>query len=157
MKKALKIFIAAVLVFILILAAGLAFKNLFLHQIRKKVQAYLSYSKIRLSVFPLSLVLDDVHSLSQSPFFSAKRVAVKVTYRSLLSKDKPLQVVAIEPVVRINALPSAEKKGGKGGKAPFPLPFDIEKGVIKGGELRYQGRNEELGNRCSLFQTPQTG
>lgn len=146
MSKKLKILIALFLVVILFLGMGIALKNIFLHQIKKKVQASLFYSELRLSVFPLALVLEDVQSISLSPLFSAKKITVKVSYRSLLTREKPLQVVLHQPILKIYASSSIKNKNGEG-KIPFPLPFALERGLIKGGEFSYIGKEVNFSAR----------
>lgn len=138
MKKKIKILIAIFIVAFLVFSVGIALKNVFLHQIRKKIQSSLSYSSLKFSVFPLSLVIDDVQSLTENPHFSVQRLALKVSYRALLSKEKPLQVILDKPVVKFRHLLPARKKESDE-DILLRLPFDVEKGLIRNGEVDFRG------------------
>jgi hypothetical protein len=146
MNKKLKRLIVISLVIFLIAGAGVVLKNIFLNQVKNKIQSALGYTQLRLSLFPPALIMDDVRTISPSPFFSAKKVSVKISYRSLLTREKPLNVFIDEPVLVIHAATSAETKRGET-KAIFPIPFAVERGLIRGGELYYWGKGN---NFCSL-------
>ncbi len=105
-------------------------KNIFLRQARAKLDTIITYSRLRLSYFPPALALDDVRSVAASPFFSARKVTVRISYVSLLGREKPLTVIIEGPVLHIT-----EEAGGKKGKSGsfWPLPFTIEKGLALDG------------------------
>lgn len=141
--KKFKSLIAISVVVIFLMAAGVVLKNIFLNQIKGKIQTSFDYTELRFSLFPPSLILEDARSISISPFFSAKRVSFKISYKSLLSKDKPINVLIESPILRIY---SSSKKSETEDKAKFSLtlPFIIEKGLIKGGELYYWGKETRV-------------
>ena len=141
--KKLKSLIAISVVVLLLTAAGVVLKNIFLNQIKGKIQTSFDYTELRFSLFPPSLILEDARSISISPFFSAKRISFKISYKSLLSKDKPINVLVESPILRIY---SSSKKSETEDKAKFSLtlPFVIEKGLIKGGELYYWGKETRV-------------
>ena len=141
--KKFKSLIAISVVVLLLTAAGVVLKNIFLNQIKGKIQTSFDYTELRFSLFPPSLILEDARSISISPFFSAKRISFKISYKSLLSKDKPINVLIESPILRIY---SSSKKNETEDKAKFSLtlPFIIEKGLIKGGELYYWGKETRV-------------
>jgi len=136
--------IIAVSSVLLLLAAGLVVgKNILLRQVKGKIESSFGYSRLEISAFPPALVLEDVRTLSPEPFFSAKRVVIEISYLSLLSKAKPFRVFIDEPFLRLGE--GVFNKGKEGGKATiFPLPFAIERGVVRGGELNFVGAGESL-------------
>lgn len=139
-NRKLKSLISFCVVVLLLLAAGIVIKNILLHQIKKKIQSSLGYTHLHVSFLPPTLILEDVRSLSLSPFFSARRVAVKISYKSLLSKEKPFGVVIENPVLRIYR--ATTKEGDK--KFSLSLPFAVEKGLIKKGELYFWGEEDRF-------------
>ncbi len=136
-KKKFKALIIIAFIFLLLFAAGLVLKNHFLKSIEERIQSAFNYSEMKLSIFPPSLIMEDARSLSASPFFSAKRIVVKISYRSLLSRSKPFNVMIEEPVLRIYEPISTSSITSPGSNGI--LPFSIEKGLIKGGEIYYWG------------------
>ncbi len=140
-NKKLKSLIGLCVIIILLLGAGLVLKNIFLHQIKKKIQSSFGYAHLHLSFFPPALILEEVKTRSLSPFFSAKKIVVQISYKSLLSKEKPFYVFIEHPILRIYSS-SAKKDEREKTKFGFSLPFAIEKGLIKEGEL-YFWRNED--------------
>ncbi|MGD0783832.1 MAG: hypothetical protein ABSA30_13335, partial [Candidatus Aminicenantales bacterium] len=74
---------------------------------------------------------EDVRSVSASPFFSAQRVVLQISYLSLFKRDKPLTVIVEKPVLRVyESAPSGPPK-----KLDLRLPFSVENGFIKDGEV----------------------
>jgi hypothetical protein len=122
---------------VLILGAGIALRNIALRQVRKQIESTFHYGKIRLTVFPPAVVLEDVRTASSSPFFSAEKVVLELSSRSLFRRDRPLKVTIERPVLRLYARPAGEPK------TPFSLdvrlPFSVENGVVRGGEVFYWG------------------
>jgi hypothetical protein len=115
-------------------------KNIFLRQVRKKIEASLAYSRLSLSALPPSLVLEDIRTLDRAPFFSARRVTVGISYVSLLRRVKPLTILIEEPVVRMTGEPGPARKY-------WPLPVAIEKGIVRDGEIFVNLRGGSLSFR----------
>lgn len=134
--KKLKSLIIVSVIILLLLGAGTVVKEIFLRQVKKKIQASFDYSHLRLSFFPPALIIDDARSAATVPFFSAKKISVKVSYRALLSKRKPLSIIIENPVLKIAPI-SEDDKSREGAALGFSLPFAVETGVVKGGELHY--------------------
>ncbi|NOR14350.1 MAG: hypothetical protein GQ544_01465, partial [Candidatus Aminicenantes bacterium] len=135
-------FILAVLALVLF-GAGTAVKNLVLDEIKDQIQSVLGYDRLYVSTFPPALVIEDARSVSSSPFFSAEKIQVRVSLKSLLSPDKLFQVFVDKPVLRIFS------SAGRGEDLPpldfsLALPFIIEKGIIKDGELYFWGEETRI-------------
>jgi hypothetical protein len=133
MKKFRKIrrLLVAAFVLVLIAGGGLFVKNLALRQIRSRLENSVHYSRLRLTVIPPALILEDVRSVSASPFFTAQRVVLQISYLSLFKRDKPLTVIVDKPVLRIyGSTPSGPPK-----KIDLRLPFSVENGFIRDGEV----------------------
>jgi TamB, inner membrane protein subunit of TAM complex len=140
-KKRLGSLIAFAVLVSFLLGGGIYLRNFILGQVSKRIQAIVSYSAIHLHAFPPSLVLEDVRTVSQSPFFSAKSVSAVLPFRSLFKNQKPLTVFIDRPVIRLS--PSPQGRSAKARSLPA-LPFAIEKGVIRGGEFSYLGGKESF-------------
>lgn len=140
-KKRLGSLVAFAVLAAVLFGGGVYLRNFIRGQVRKRIQAVVSYSRIHLHVFPPSIVLENVRTVSQSPSFSAKSVSAVLPFRSLFKNEKPLTVFIDQPVIRISASPQ-----GQAAKTKFPLalPFAIEKGVIRGGEFSYLGGKESF-------------
>lgn len=135
--KRLKSLIAFSLVALLLLGAGIVLKNLILRQVKKRIEASLHYTNLRLSVLPPAIVLEDVRSVSVSPFFSAEKIVLQIPYLSLLKRDRPLWVFIEHPVLRLYEKPPQNQKQKIALK--FPLPFNVENGFISDGEFYFWG------------------
>ncbi len=136
-NKKLKVLIVFCVIIGLVGGTTLILKNIFLGQVKKKIQSNFNYTRLYLSLFPPALVIEDARSVFPSPFFFAKKISLRISMRSLLSREKPLNVFIEEPVFRVDSFQSendAERK-----KFNFSLPFAIDKGLIKNGELFYWG------------------
>ena len=133
MKKFRKIrrLLVAALILVVLAGAGLFVKNLALRQIRSRLENSIHYARLRLSVLPPALIFEDVRSASASPFFSAQRVVLKISYLSLFKRDRPLTVIVEKPVLRVyeSALSGPPKK------LDLRLPFSVENGFIRDGEV----------------------
>jgi hypothetical protein len=140
-KKARSLVIV-LLILVLLFGAGIVARSIFLRQIKEKIQSSFGYTRIYFSFLPPALVLEDARTKSLSPFFSAKKVAVSISLRSLLTKEKPLNISIDRPTLRIYET----LEGKKGGKKEFELslPFSIQKGLIKEGELFYWGKEDRF-------------
>lgn len=135
-----KLFIFAV-VFLFLAGAGTVVKNVILNQIKKEIQKSFGYTRLYLNLVPPSIVLEDARSVSLSPFFSAKKVAVSISYQSLLSREKPLNVLIESPVLRV--YPSSEKTE-KPRDFRLIFPFAIDRAIIRDGELFYWGKETRI-------------
>ena len=139
-NKKIKRLIGFGVVVLVLFVAGIVVKNIVLHQIKKKIQSSIDYTHLHISVLPPILILEDVRSLSVSPFFTARRVSIRISYKALLSKEKPLNVVIENPELRIYRV--SAQKGEK--KFAFSLPFIVERGLIKKGKLYFWGEEDRF-------------
>ena len=150
-RRVKKLFLFAV-IFLVLAGAGTVAKNVVLNQIKREIQKNFGYTRLYLNLVPPSIVLEDARSVSLSPFFSAKKVAVSISYRSLLSREKPLNVLIESPVFRV--YPSSEE-AEKPRDVRLIFPFMIDKAIIRNGELYYWGRDTRIqskGINASLTQ-----
>ena len=138
LNRSLKSLIIVSVIFLLILGAVSVLKNIFLQQIKKQIQPNFNYTQIHMKIFPPSLVIEDVRSVSTSPFFSAARISVFISFRSLFSREKPFHVIVERPVMRIYSALS-DQEAQESTAFQFRLPFSIEGGWIREGELYYWG------------------
>jgi len=143
MNKKLRKLIVISLVILLIVGAGIVLKNIFLSQVKKRIQDTFNYAQLRLSIFPPALVMEDVRTTSPSPFFSAKEVTFGISFRSLLSRERPLKVFIDEPVLVIHATAPAEKEKGEA-KSLVSFPFALERVLVRGGELYFWGKESHF-------------
>ncbi len=121
------------LVALLLVGALVVGKNVFLGRIRSELSASLEYGSLRLSVLPPALVIDDVRSRSGTPAFSARRVTAGMSILALLRREKPLRVAVEGAVLRLSE--ADLRPAGPGRRPLFPLPFEIERGVARDGEI----------------------
>lgn len=150
-RRVKKLFIFAVVLLVLA-GVGTAAKNVILNQLKREIQKSFGYTRLYLNLVPPSIVLEDARSVSLSPFFSAKKVSVSISYRSLLSREKPLYVLIEDPVLRV--YPSGEE-AEKTPDIRLIFPFMIDRAIIRNGELYYWGRETRIqskGIHASLTQ-----
>jgi len=138
MKRKLKILIIIAATAIFLISTGTIIKNIVLNKIKDKIQANFGYSELRLSVFPPALILEDARSRSAAPFFSAKKISVGISFKSLLSKERPLKILVEDPILRLYSSPIKDDKKEES-QFSLALPFAIEKGLIRDGALYYWG------------------
>jgi len=143
MNKKLRKLIITSLVILLIISASLVLKNILLNQVKKRIQDTFNYAQLRLSFFPPALIVEDVRTISPSPFFSAKEVSFRISFKSLLTRERPLKVFMDEPVLIIQAAASPGEKKGKASSL-FPLPFALERVLIRRGELYFWGKGNHF-------------
>jgi hypothetical protein len=143
MNKRLRKIIVYSLVIILIVGAGIVLKNLFLNQVKNRIQNTFNYAQLRLSFFPPALIMEDVRTTSPSPFFSAKVVSFRISFKSLLTRERPLKVFIDEPVLVMHAATLPEEKKGET-RSMFPLPFALERVLIRRGELFFWGKDSHF-------------
>jgi hypothetical protein len=132
-KTAIPLIILFSLMF-LVLAAGILIRNIVLSQVRGQIEASFQYSRIQVSFFPPSLVIENLRSKSGSPSFSARSVRISISYPALLSTERPVSVLLEEPNLRFT---EAAPRSGRPLKVE--LPFSVEKGLIRNGELFWRG------------------
>src|SRR4030043_1910865 len=142
-KKRLGSLIAFAVLVSVLLGGGIYLRNFIRGQVRKRIQAAFTYSRIHLHLFPPALLLEDVRTVSRSPSFSAKSVSAVLPFISLFKSEKPLTIFIDRPVIRISAPPEGQAAKAKS-KVPLALPFAIEKGWVRGGEFYYLGRKESF-------------
>jgi hypothetical protein len=142
MKKRLRILIALSALVLLLAGAGIVLKNIILRQIRRDIQSNFEYSRLYLSTFPPTLILEKAKTYSQSPFFSAERILVKISYRSLLTRARPFNVLIEHPVLRFVESETEKEKATK-----FSLPFSVEEGRVVEGEFYFWGKDIRFESR----------
>lgn len=142
-NRKLKPFVVGLIILVFLTLTGVVLKNIFLHQVEKRIQTNFNYARLYLSLFPPALVVEEARSLSLSPFFSAKKIAITVSLRSLLTKEKPIRVFIEHPVLRIYET-SAKVSKKERTKIQFPLPFSIQRGLVRKGEIFYWGREDRF-------------
>lgn len=138
--RKLRPFAVVLIVAGIILAAAQIAKSYFLSQVRSRIEAAFLFDEMRLSYFPPALVLKNVRTKPPSTAFSARAVAVQMSFLSLLRRDKPLIVFIESPVLSLNEESFRSKEGKR--RSLFPQPFSIERGLIRDGRVVF--RNKEL-------------
>ena len=140
-KKIRRFFIFCILILVLVGAGNLA-KNIFLNQVKKKIQESFGYTRLYLSLFPPALIIEDARSVLPSPFFLAKKVSIKISTKSLLSREKPFTVFIEEPVLRVYE--TSLQGGSAREKLSLAFPFVMEKVLIREGEFYYWGKETRI-------------
>jgi len=142
-NKKLKVLISISVIIFILVGTGSIVRSIFLRRINNRIKSNFDFTEMHLSFFPPALVLNDVKSVSLSPFFSARKATLKISYKSLVSRKKPFNIIIEQPVLKIASLPSGT---GEAGKTGFRLkfPFAIEKGLIKDGEIIYSGKEARI-------------
>jgi len=146
-NKKLKLLIVFLIAVFILIGAGSVFKIILLRQIEGRIQSNFDYTDLHLSLFRPVLIIDDLRSKKDSPSFSAKKIHISISYKSLLSKHKPFNVFVERPNLRINGTFTESKKRERN-KIHFAFPFTIEKGVIKEGNLYYIGKDIVIHSEC---------
>ncbi|MBN2206823.1 MAG: translocation/assembly module TamB domain-containing protein [Candidatus Aminicenantes bacterium] len=145
---------AAVLAVAGVLLAAAAFaKSYFLSQVRRRVEAAFVYDDFRLSFLPPALVLENVRSKPPSNVFAARSVSIRMSSWSLLKRDKPFVILMDGPVLTLDE--AALRGGDRKDRGVFPLPFIIERGLIRDGRLVFEGEDlalDLIGFRAVLGQ-----
>ncbi|MCJ7582091.1 MAG: AsmA-like C-terminal region-containing protein, partial [Candidatus Aminicenantes bacterium] len=142
-KRKFKSLIITGVIFLFIFGTGLVLKNIFLSQVKKKIQSSFGYTQLYLNFFPPALVIEDARSTSPSPFFSADKISVRMSFQSLLSREKPFRVFIENPIFRFYET-SGMNESQEQLPFQFNLPFSLERGWIKDGELYYWGKEDRL-------------
>jgi len=82
-KKPWRKLIITLLVLAVIFIGLNILKYFFLQQVQNQIKKRFSYRKMSLAYFPPTLVLEEVRTHSLEPFFSARRIIIKVSYPRL--------------------------------------------------------------------------
>ncbi len=128
------------------LGAGVIIKNIFLNQIKKNIEESFYYDHLHLSLFPPLLIMEEVRSRAFTPFFTAEKISMSISYRSLLTRQKPFQVKIEHPVLKISELSVKDETETKG-KFELAFPVLVEEGLIKDGEFYFQGKEVSFQSR----------
>jgi hypothetical protein len=136
--KKLRLLIILFIIVLFLAGSGVVIKNIVLNRITKKVQASFEYSHLHVSVFPPVLILEDVRARTPSPLFSAKRIAVRISYGSLLTRERSFNVSIERPILRLDGTSPKTEKEKK--EVSFSLPFSVEAGSVKEGEFYFRGK-----------------
>ncbi|MBM3298265.1 MAG: hypothetical protein FJY83_11805, partial [Candidatus Aminicenantes bacterium] len=135
MKKKTLVLIAILSGLILLpLAAGVVVRNIILRQVKGQVEAQFEFRRIKVSVFPPLLVIEDIRSKPGAPNFSAGSISVSLPLRSLLSAERRVSLAVDRPVFRLS-----ESDVSSGQPIQVEIPFAVERGVIHEGEFYYRG------------------
>jgi len=127
---------------VLIFGGAITVRNIVLRQVRKRIEATFHYERIRLRAVPPAIILEDVRTVSTSPFFAAESVVFRLSVRSLFRRDHPLKVVIEKPVVRLYAKERRDAPAAL--SLDIRLPFAVEYGLVRGGEVFYWGPGVSL-------------
>ena len=142
-RKRLGSLIAFSVLVAVLLGGGIYLRNFLVNQVKNRIESAFSYSRIHLRAFPPSLILEDVRTVSRSPFFSAKSVSIVLPLRSLFKSEKPFEVFIDQPIIRIAAAPQgAGKKDNP--DLSLALPFAIDKGLVRGGKISLAAGKESF-------------
>ena len=138
-KKRAATILTLSLVALFLLGLVFTLKSIFLRQIKNTIEKDFDYQSLRVSVFPPVLLIKELRSRSLTPFFSAQKVAVRLSVRSWLTRNKSLNAVIEKPVLRVYNQNPAE--GREKGKPDLVLPLSLESGLIKDGEFYFWGKD----------------
>ncbi len=142
LRRRIRSFFILALILLVLFGAGTFLKNLTLRQLENRIKSTLSYERATISAFPPALVIEDVRSVSSSPFFSARKVLVKMSFRSLFAREKPFDLYVEDPVLRVFAASGLRSSGQS--RISLALPFIVNKGLIRGGTVYYWGRETRV-------------
>jgi len=137
-KKKFKFVLILSIILIVLFGVGTVVRNILLNQLKHKIEESFGYSDLRFAIFPPTLILEDARSKSVSPFFSARKISVRISFSSLLSKERPLILLIDNPVLRMYGTEKKEEKR-EDRRFSLALPFAIEKGLLRDGEFYYWG------------------
>jgi len=138
-KRKLRSLLVFWLLISVLLGVGFGLRSFILQRIKASLEASVSFGQIHLTVLPPTVVIDDIRTLSSSPFFSARKITIRFSPLILLRRDKSLRVYIEQPVLRIS---ESSRDGAKEkSKRAFSLPFSIENGVVREGEIYFEGKS----------------
>ncbi|HZX10002.1 MAG TPA: hypothetical protein VFG01_03575, partial [Acidobacteriota bacterium] len=122
---------------ILILTVFILVKNIALVQIKHRIHSSINYTQLFFSTFPPSLIIEEAESYTLNPYFSARKISVRLSLKSIISRGKPLNIIIEDPELRISKRdteqPSLGKKGGD-----FTIPVFIESLFLRNGKFSYE-------------------
>ncbi len=144
-KRIVRSLVLLSIIALFFLGAGVFIKNIFLSQIKNRIESSFYYDTLEMSFFPPSLVAENVRSRSPSPFFSAEKISMRISYGALLTRSRPFRVVIEHPVLRISEDPQKEEKAQEEFQLSFPVL--VEEGLIKNGEFYFQGQEMSFQSR----------
>lgn len=136
LKKRLKSLIILMVIVLVLFGAGTVLNNIFLRQVKRSIQSRFGFDRVRLSAFPPALIIQDIRTTSLAPFVSARKITVKISFPALLSGQRRFHVIVDDPILRF-ATTSPDKNLTDRLRMSLALPFVVEKGLIKNGELYY--------------------
>jgi len=142
-KKRLKGLIFLGITLILIFAVIILIRNVLLIQIKQRIRSSFNYDQIYFSSFPPSLIVKEAETYSSDPYLSARKISVRLSIRSIISRGKPFTIVIEEPIIRLSSL--EKKPSSPGSKATdFTIPVFIEKLLLCEGQFTYESRGLQL-------------
>jgi hypothetical protein len=142
-KNRLKGLIFFATTLILIFAVFILVRNVLLVQIKQKINSSLKYNELFFSSLPPALVIEEAESHSSNPYFSAKKISVSLSLKSIISRGKPLKIVIEEPELKLSQLGKEPQAVGKK-EADFTIPVFIEKLLLKSGKVTYETQSLSL-------------
>ena len=139
-KKPWRKLIITLLVLAVIFIGLNILKYFFLQQVQNQIKKRFSYRKMSLAYFPPTLVLEEVRTHSLEPFFSARRIIIKVSYPALLKRERPITIFLSQPEIRVpwRVFQNLKKEHQS---STLVLPVAIEKGVVQGGKVVVAGED----------------
>jgi len=145
-KKKVRSLIVFAVIILFILGAGVFVKNIFLSKIKNEIDNSFFYDHLHMSFFPPVLVIENVRTRTSSPYFSAEKISMRISYGALLTRQKPFNVVIEQPILIIS---ETSQKEDAGTKEEFALSFPVlvEEGLIKNGEFYFQGQEASFQSR----------
>jgi hypothetical protein len=138
LRRRLRVVVAVLAGAGILASAVVVAKSYVLSRVRGRVGSAFVYDELRLTALPPALVLKNVRSKPPSTAFAAKAVSFRMSFWSLLKRDKPFIVVLDAPVLTLDA----GLLGGDGGKRRplLPAPFSVERGLIRDGRIVMEGK-----------------
>jgi hypothetical protein len=146
LKKTTRILIIFSIIVLFFLGAGVFLKNIFLSRIKNEIDASFFYDHLHMSFFPPVLVIENVMTRIPSPYFSAEKISMRISYGAILTRQKPFNVVIEQPVLIVSET-SQKKDAGKKEEFILSFPVLVEEGLIKNGEFYFQGRETSFQSR----------
>jgi len=142
-RNRLKGLIFFAITLILIFTVFILARNVLLVQIKQKINSSLKYNELFFSSFPPALVIEEAESHSSNPYFSARKISVSLSLKSIISRGKPLKIVIEEPELKLSQLGKRPQALGKK-EADFTIPVFIEKMLLKNGKVTYETQSLRL-------------
>ena len=134
------------IIFLFFLGVGVFIKNIILSQIKNRIESSFYYDHLHMSLFPPVLIMENVQTRAPSPYFTAEKISMRISYRSLLTRQRPFHVVIEHPVLRITDIPGEERAGAQK-ELDLSFPVLVEEGLIRNGEFTYRGKEVRFQSR----------